>query len=136
MANAAELRIELRKGLLTLLNTYSGFTWGDGERPETSAKPYGILYMLDAINVSEDLGYVSCPARCTVQLTMVGITAEQVLWASKAAMAALVGRSSGTYSRALTVTGATVMQRELVQARRHPQRLHRRSRRSRVACHA
>jgi hypothetical protein len=101
------------------LATTTGRSCGYGTAPTASstptgaAIPYSVLYPLGATTSGPPYGDGDADARMLVQVTSVASTAEQVEWMADKVRTALLARSNGTYTNAITITGCAVIGREL-----------------------
>ncbi|MER6131902.1 hypothetical protein [Streptomyces sp. NPDC001815] len=97
----------------------TGRSCGYGTAPTSSSTPtgttvpYGVLYPLGVTTSGPPYGDGDADARVLFQVTSVASTAEQVEWMADKVRTALLARSKGIYSNAITVAGYAVMGREL-----------------------
>jgi hypothetical protein len=80
--------------------------------PTGAAIPYSVLYPLGATTSGPPYGDGDADARILIQVTSVASTAEQVEWMADKVRTALLARSNGTYTNAITITGCAVIGRE------------------------
>jgi hypothetical protein len=87
--------------LQQVLTDHVPISWGSGEKSAEAGRTYGVIYFI----VGAPAGGSWSPDSLiweTYQLTLVGISQEQVRWLSQKCVDLLIGTSGGSYTHAFT----------------------------------